>query len=121
MTGLSKRIAVCIALLALAACSEHEVGSSTNSSARHGKQLIARYGCGSCHVIAGIPSAQGLVGPPLTDIRKRTYIAGILANTPEHLQQWIMHPMGINPKTAMPELGVTENDARDIVAYLYSS
>jgi hypothetical protein len=31
-----------------------------------------------------------------------------------------MHPRAYSPNTAMPELGVTQPEARDMAAYLYS-
>ena len=84
-----------------------------------GRQAILRYGCGSCHVIPGIRSARGRVGPQLIDLRNQIYLAGVLPNTPENLVQWIQHPRQINPRTAMPELGVSQNEAEHIGAYLY--
>jgi cytochrome c1 len=83
-----------------------------------GAQLISSYGCASCHTVAGVRGADGLVGPPLTDFGKRSYIAGRLANNPENLQRWIRDPQGVEPGTAMPDLGVTAADARDIAAFL---
>jgi cytochrome c1 len=47
-------------------------------------------------------------------------IAGELPNTPANLTHWIQHPREVEPKTAMPELGVTEDEAYDIAAYLYT-
>ena len=67
-----------------------------------------------------VPGARGLVGPPLDGIRDRYYIAGELANTPTNLVQWIQHPHQVEPHTVMPEMGVTEQDSRDIAAYLYT-
>lgn len=87
---------------------------------RQGAAAISRYGCGSCHTVAGINSAHGLVGPPLTGIRDRMYIAGMLPNVPPNLIHWIRDPKSVNPKTAMPSLGLSERDATDIAAYLYS-
>ncbi|MBV9508454.1 MAG: c-type cytochrome [Acidobacteriia bacterium] len=87
---------------------------------RRGSAAIIRYGCGSCHTISGIRSATGLVGPPLIGIRNRTYVAGILENRPDNLESWIRNPKSLNPKTAMPVLGVSAQDAADIAAYLYS-
>lgn len=84
-----------------------------------GRQAILRYGCGSCHVIPGIRSARGRVGPQLADLRNQIYLAGIMPNTPENLVQWIRHPRDADPRTAMPDLGVTQSDAEDIDAYLY--
>ena len=85
-----------------------------------GAALIAHYGCGSCHEIAGVPGAEGRVGPPLTGIGERIYIAGRLSNSPENLERWIRDPKAVDEKTAMPKLDVGEQDSRDIAAYLYS-
>ena len=85
-----------------------------------GRNAIAVYGCGSCHVIPGIRNATGTVGPPLIMWSRRTYIAGKVPNTPEFLVRWIETPQAIEPGTAMPNLGVTEAQARDIAAYLYT-
>jgi cytochrome c len=89
------------------------------NSAR-GEVAIRRYGCGACHVIPGIRSAKGSVGPALGDFRTRTYIAGVTPNSPESLVRWIRDPPGIDPLTAMPNLNVSERDARDIANYLYA-
>jgi cytochrome c1 len=50
----------------------------------------------------------------------RAYVAGMLPNTPDNMREWIMHPQRIKPKNAMPEVGLSESDARDITAYLYT-
>ncbi|CAL8480669.1 cytochrome c family protein [Caballeronia sp. S22] len=87
---------------------------------QHGLEAIQRYGCGACHRIDGAPGAFGTVGPPtLQDIGERAYVAGKLPNSPENLQTWIRFPQRIAPGSAMPDLGVSEIDARDIAAYLY--
>jgi cytochrome c len=86
-----------------------------------GVAAFRKYGCGSCHTISGVSGANGLVGPPLTGIGNRRYIAGELANTHDNLMHWIQHPQSVNPRTAMPELGVTPQDANDIAALLYTS
>lgn len=85
-----------------------------------GKALIQSYGCGSCHVIPGIRTARGMVGPPLFYYSRRTIIAGELPNTPDNLVRWIENPPAIEPGTAMPNLGVTDSQAHDIAAYLYT-
>lgn len=82
--------------------------------------LIGRYGCGTCHRIPGIDGAQGAVGPPLEHFAARAYVAGVLPNVPDNLLRWIRDPQGVVPGNAMPEMGVTEQDARDIAAYLYT-
>ena len=88
--------------------------------ARLGRTEIRKYGCDTCHEISGVPGARGLIGPRLDGIGQRYYIAGELPNTPNNLMLWIEHPRQVEPHTAMPEMGVTEQDSRDIAAYLYT-
>jgi cytochrome c1 len=85
-----------------------------------GRQAIIVHGCGGCHVIPGIRHATGRVGPQLNGFRDQIYIAGMLPNVPENLMLWIQNPQGINPKTAMPNLQVSEAEAREIAVYLYA-
>ncbi len=88
--------------------------------ASRGKAAIASYGCGACHEIPGLAQARGVVGPPLLHFARRVYIAGEVSNTVPSLVQWIRAPQSIEPGTAMPDLGVSEQEARDIAAYLYT-
>jgi len=85
-----------------------------------GQAAIRKYGCSTCHTIPGIGGPQGLVGPPLTSLGARMYLAGALPNTPENLVRWIRHPQDIRRPNVMPDMGVTEQDGRDIAAYLYT-
>lgn len=89
-----------------------------NADPQRGATLITDYGCGSCHTIPGIRGAHGMVGPPLTDFGQRSFIAGKLPNNPANLQHWIRDPQQVVPGNAMPDLGVTAADARDIAAFL---
>ena len=89
-------------------------------NARVGRVEIRKYGCNACHDISGVPGARGLIGPPLDGVGQRYYIAGEIPNTPANLMLWIQHPRQVEPHTAMPEMGVTEQDSRDIAAYLYT-
>jgi cytochrome c2 len=88
--------------------------------ARLGQTEIRKYGCNTCHEISGVPGARGLIGPRLDGIGQRYYIAGELPNTPDNLMLWIEHPRQVEPHTAMPEMGVSQHDSRDIAAYLYT-
>ena len=85
-----------------------------------GKALIQSHGCGGCHEIPGVVQARGKVGPPLKGVAGRAYIAGRLRNTPENLIAWVDDPKAVDAATAMPEVGVTREEARDIAAYLYT-
>jgi cytochrome c len=105
----------------LGACSTASTSDSIpGGNPRQGKAEIVAFGCGSCHVIPGIAEAHGMVGPPLTQFADRAYIAGEVPNTAESLIKWIKSPQSIEPGTAMPNLDVTERQARDIAAYLYT-
>lgn len=94
--------------------------TATGGDAHRGASLINSYNCGSCHTIPGIRHANGLVGPPLISFGRRTFIAGELPNNPGNLVRWITSPSSVEPKTAMPTLGVSDQQARDIAAYLYT-
>jgi mono/diheme cytochrome c family protein len=83
-----------------------------------GKQAIQQYACVTCHEIPGIVGAVAPVGPPLNAMAKRAWIAGIVPNNFENMVRWLQDPQRIAPKTAMPDLRVTERDARDMAAYL---
>lgn len=113
------------ALLLLASCEkryEHAgVEMSTGGgNPEHGKQLIQQYGCQACHTIPGVNGPKGVVGPPLDRMAMRGYIAGKVPNTPANMIAWIQNPQSIDPGNAMPALGVTPGDAKDIAAYLFT-
>jgi cytochrome c1 len=104
-----------------AACGNEQPGGGpapAGGDARNGKLLLRQFGCGTCHRIPGVVAADGTTGPPLASVGKRVYIAGSLPNTPENMARWIRNPKGHEPRTAMPDLQVTEAHARDMVAYL---
>lgn len=81
---------------------------------------IRQYGCGTCHRIPGVHGANGTVGPKLDDLFTRSLLAGQIPNTPDNLILWIQHPQLVRPGSDMPEMGVSDTDAHNIAAYLYS-
>jgi cytochrome c len=114
--------ALALALLALGGCAS-EAGVAEvipGADPGRGEALMRAYGCPSCHTIPGVLDARGMVGPPLTLWARRDFIAGALPNRPGNLIRWIMDPQAIEPGTVMPDLGVSETEARDIAAYLYT-
>lgn len=92
--------------------------SATGGYPHRGEKVIAEYRCGSCHYIPGIRGAHGVFGPPLNALARRTYIAGEFPNNPQNLTRWVMSPRSMKPKTAMPGLGLSDQQARDVTAYL---
>jgi cytochrome c oxidase assembly factor CtaG/cytochrome c2 len=119
---------VLLLVLLLTGCNE-EIGrgQAGNASApgvegdaRRGPLLVRQYGCGACHVVPGISGAQGQVGPPLTQMGRRIYIAGVLRNSPANMMAWLQDPQRFVPGNAMPNMAMDRKDARDLTAYLYT-
>ena len=67
----------------------------TGGDPERGVSAIGRYGWASCHTFPGIRGANALVGPPLTRIAMRSYLAGQLQNTPSNMVRWIQHPQHV--------------------------
>lgn len=114
-------VATSLLMLALAMLPTRAVLAETPyaaPSAKSGAKLIVREGCGTCHVIPGIRGAHGEVGPPLNGIAVRTFLAGVLPNTPQNMALWLENPQAIVPGNAMPDMHLSSQEAADIAAYL---
>lgn len=110
-----------LSLLALlAACDSGGQARSPapGADAARGKLLLAQYQCGACHQVPGVAAARGTLGPALESYGRRSYIAGQIPNRPDTLARWIVDPASMKPGTAMPAMGVSAADARDMAAYL---
>ncbi len=120
----SLRVLTALALTLLAAscgrATAAPVVAVPGGNPQRGRDLVEVYACGSCHVVPRVLGADARVGPPLTGFAERAYIGGELPNTPENLVRWIRNPRAIEPNTAMPPMGVTEQEARDLAAFLYT-
>jgi cytochrome c2 len=114
-------VVAALSLATVAGCntSAPTANAMTGGEATRGPEAIRRYGCATCHTIPGVAGAIGSIGPPLTQVARRSYVAGS-PNAPDHLVRWLQHPRRVRPGTPMPEMGVTERDARDIAAFLYT-
>ncbi len=118
-----RRAAVLLFVLAFACNREQKKQAATISGGgdpQRGKEAIERYGCPACHNIPGVAGPKGMVGPPLDHIASRSFINGKFANNPQMMTKWLQNPPAFDPQTAMPNLGVTPGDSRDITAYLYT-
>jgi len=113
-----------VVALAMVGCQWDSGGSRaapyTGGDPDNGRRLVMSVGCGACHAIPGIPAARGVVGPPLGGFARRSYVGGEVPNTTENLIQWLQDPRSIEAKTAMPSLGLTAAQARDVAAFLYT-
>jgi cytochrome c oxidase subunit II len=84
-----------------------------------GEKLFLSKGCVGCHALNAYEAPKGLIGPNLANVGARSYIAaGTLKNTDENLAHWIMNPQGVKQGVLMPNLGVTTDEAKALVAYL---
>ena len=113
----------CLIAIMLIACNREPKQSAeltSGGNVTRGREAIERYGCNACHNIPGIPGPKGMVGPPLDHMASRSFIAGKLPNNPETMIDWLQNPPKYDPQAAMPNLGVTPADSRDISAYLYT-
>jgi cytochrome c len=105
-----------VLVAALAACAP-ALAQARDDPAR-GRLLITTYGCGTCHQTPGVAGANGLVGPPLTHMARRTVIAGLLPNTAPNMVHWLRAPQSVVPGNAMPDMAMSEQDGRDLAAFL---
>ena len=110
---------ILLAGLGVANCDAGTTGTArAGADADRGQRLLMQYQCGSCHTIPGVAAARGVRGPSLEAFGKRSYIAGRIPNRAEALARWISAPQSLVPDTAMPNMGVSNADARDMAAYL---
>jgi mono/diheme cytochrome c family protein len=85
---------------------------------RRGERALKQYGCIACHEIPGHVGPEARLGPTLDGIGARTMLGGVLPNSPENMALWLRSPQAFSRHSAMPTLGVTARDARDMAAYL---
>ncbi|HEY0458439.1 MAG TPA: cytochrome c oxidase subunit II [Pyrinomonadaceae bacterium] len=92
----------------------------SNDVQKRGQEIFLTSVCTQCHTIQGT-QAGGRVGPNLTHIATRPYIAaGSLQNTREHLQNWVTDPQRIKPGIRMPMNNYSPEDLQALVEYLES-
>lgn len=89
------------------------------ADAARGKEVIQRVGCASCHTISGIRWPQGQAGPRLQGFDERALIAGRVPNRPDLLAKFVRNAPELVPGTTMPSMPMSEQESRDVAAYLY--
>ena len=78
------------------------------------------HGCAACHEVPGVRFPRGVAGPPLDGMADRAFIAGQLPNTPEVLVAFLQDPPSLVPRTGIPDVRMSLEDARHVAAYLYA-
>ena len=128
-----KKLALAFALLAAVACQKETAQTTTpapaapaggavaqGGDAEKGKMLIQQYGCMTCHIVPGIDGPRGMVGPSLEAFASRPMILNKVPNDEKNLVVYLQNPQQVDPQTAMPNLGLSEPDARAIASYLHT-
>jgi mono/diheme cytochrome c family protein len=83
-----------------------------------GRRALEQFGCIGCHEIPGAVGPEARLGPTLHGIGSRSMLGGVLPNSFDNMVLWLRAPQSFSRHSAMPTLGVTERDARDMAAYL---
>jgi mono/diheme cytochrome c family protein len=100
---------------------ERQADAALGGVARRAIPIMLANGCSGCHTISGVPGAQGQIGPRLdSTLTSKLYIAGVLPNSRENMIQWLRASRELVPHTAMPSTGISDQEARDVAAYLYA-
>lgn len=110
------------AALMLAACGDKPGPARTiaGSDPARGLAVMERVGCAACHEIPGIDWPQGQAGPSLKGFGAGPMIGGRLPNQPDVLAAWLIDAPSLAPETGMPPMPLSQAEARDVAAYLYT-
>jgi mono/diheme cytochrome c family protein len=114
------RAAAIAYLVAVAGCASPAPAPRMVGDAAAGARTIARLDCGVCHTVPGIRGARGTVGPSLAGFARRAYVGGVVPNRPSLLVQWLRAAPTLAPDTLMPPMPISEREAHDVAAYLYT-
>lgn len=83
-----------------------------------GRALFISKACTGCHVIKGIPEAQGKVGPELTHQASNAQIIGVVANSEENLRKYLKDPAKLKPGISMPNQHLTDSEIDALLVFL---
>jgi cytochrome c oxidase subunit II len=94
-------------------------GAAPDPAYAAGEKLFQAKGCVGCHSLNAVNAPKGMIGPNLANVGARSYIgAGSFKNTDETLARWIQNPQAMKKGVLMPNLGVTPEEAKSLVAFL---
>ncbi len=83
-----------------------------------GRLLAQSKGCTACHSFPDIDFPRGRLGPSLDGFADQGLIAGQVPNQPGNLMRFVRNAPAFVPGSAMPAIAMTDQDARDVSAYL---
>lgn len=100
-----------------ASCGQcHHEALAGTPKLNQGRIMLARYGCVRCHAIK-LPDGTTMTPtdepPPLTDIAEKT--------SREWIYAWLKNPQNYSATSTMPNFQLSDEDARDISAFLIAN
>lgn len=107
---------VAVALLVAAALPWPGWTGRATADPAYGRALFSAKGCASCHyhaTIAGSGTFSGGTGGPPS-------FTTAYPGDPVYLAAWLRNPQAIKPTTAMPNLGLQEDEIAALIAFLGS-
>jgi cytochrome c len=119
-TRLTTGALLCAAVLASGCAKEEPVSRVVGGDPERGRLLVQQYQCAACHFIPEVQGPNGDAGPSLESMGRLSYIAGSIPNQPENMIRFLQNPPAVKPGTLMPALGITDDEARHMAAFMYS-
>jgi cytochrome c oxidase subunit II len=94
------------------------ITASADLAAGRGRKIFDQFACINCHAVNGV-STNNAAGPDLTHIAgRKTLGSDLFDNSPDNLARWLKNPQAIKPGCLMPNFGLTDEQARDVTAFL---
>ncbi len=119
-TRLTTGALLCAAALASGCAKEEPASRVVGGDPERGRLLVQQYQCAACHFIPEVQGPNGDAGPSLESMGRLSYIAGSIPNQPENMIRFLQNPPAVKPGTLMPALGITDDEARHMAAFMYS-
>jgi cytochrome c len=119
-TRLTTGALLCAAVLASGCAKEEPASRVVGGDPERGRLLVQQYQCAACHFIPEVQGPNGDAGPSLESMGRLSYIAGSIPNQPENMIRFLQNPPAVKPGTLMPALGITDDEARHMAAFMYS-
>lgn len=112
-------------VIAHSASGSNDLAPLAGADLGKGRALLDTKGCGSCHTFGGV-AAIAASAPPAMDGREfargHTLAPDLRATrermSAKQLVAWLKDPKGVKRDTPMPNVGLSDVEARDLAAYI---
>jgi len=101
------------------AAAQKAAAPEPSGDAAEGKSVFARSACVGCHTIRGV--SAGALGPDLSHFGSRELFgAGLWPTTVDNVVAWLKDPPALKPGSRMPNLHLSDAEAKALAVYLTS-